>query len=209
MLQSLGFVFRQTAVVFFAVVMLTEPMTSPKRFPLQILYVAIVAFLYQPLLSLFGQNLTPEEALLIGNLFSFFVSPSRKLKLALKGRREEGTGITSFVFPRPAGFTYRPGQFMEWSLPLRKSDSRGTRRYFSLASSPTEPDLMIAARFPAGASRYKEALGCMPVGQTILAGELGGDFTLPRDTRIPLAFIARWHRHYTVPRHDQAPAGHR
>ena len=77
MLQSLGFVFRQTAVVFFAVVMLTEPMTSPKRFPLQILYVAIVAFLYQPLLSLFGQNLTPEEALLIGNLFSFFVSPSR------------------------------------------------------------------------------------------------------------------------------------
>ena len=44
--------------------------------------------------------------------------------------------------------------------------------------------------FPRHASRYKEALGCMPVGQTILAGELGGDFTLPRDTSVPLAFIA-------------------
>jgi len=189
-LQSVGFVFRQSALVFFAVVMLTEPMTSPKRLALQVLYGAIVAFLYQPLLTMFGQNLTPEEALLVGNLFSFFVSPSRKLKLSLKGRKEEGTGITSFTFPRPPAFSYRAGQYMEWGLPIRRADSRGTRRYFSLASSPTEPDLLIAARIPTDPSSYKEALERLSVGDRILAGELGGDFVLPRDPRVPLAFIA-------------------
>ncbi len=58
------FVFGQTSVVFFAVVMVTEPMTSPKRVPLQVVYAAIVAFLYQPQLTILGQNLTPEQALM-------------------------------------------------------------------------------------------------------------------------------------------------
>ncbi|HET6485021.1 MAG TPA: oxidoreductase [Spirochaetia bacterium] len=189
-LTTLKLVFGQSALVFFAVVMLTEPMTSPKRFPLQILYAALVAFLYQPQLSVLGQNLTPEEALLVGNLFSFLVSPSRKLKLALKERREIGKGIMSFSFPQPAGFRHRLGQYMEWTLPIKNGDSRGSRRYFSIASSPTEPELLIAARFYPRSSRYKEELARMGTGAVVLAGELGGDFVLPRDPMKPLVFIA-------------------
>ena len=189
-LQSVLFVFGQSSVVFFAVVMFTEPVTSPRRFSLQIVYAAIVAFLYQPQLTVFGQNLTPEQALMAGNLFSWLVSPSFKVRLTLKERREIGKGIMSFTFPRPAYLLHKRGQYMEWSLPLSKSDSRGNRRYFSLASSPTENEVMIAARFSPRSSRFKEELAAMAPGQQIMAGELAGDFVLTRDRSKPLGFIA-------------------
>jgi ferredoxin-NADP reductase len=124
------------------------------------------------------------------NLLSFLVSPSFKLRAVLRDRRHIGERIASLTFPKPRGFTFTPGQYMEWSIPLHKGDSRGNRRHFSLASSPTEPDLLIAARIPEPASRYKQELMKMPEGSVIMAGELGGDFVMPRDPRVPLAFIA-------------------
>jgi ferredoxin-NADP reductase len=189
-LQSIPFVFGQTSLLFFGFVMFTEPSSSPKRLLPQIMYAALVAFLYQPQLSLFGKNLTPEEALLVGNLFSFAVSPSFKLRVVLKERREVAENTTALVFHRPPGLVFKPGQYMEWSIPVARGDSRGNRRYFSFASSPTEPDLLLAARTPRPASRYKQELLKMSSGAVITAGELGGDFVMPRDPRIPLAFIA-------------------
>jgi ferredoxin-NADP reductase/Na+-translocating ferredoxin:NAD+ oxidoreductase RnfD subunit len=190
LLKSVLFIFGQSALLFFAVVMFTEPMTSPKRFPLQAVYAGIVALLYQPQLTILGQNLTPEQALMAGNLFSWLVSPSFKLRLALTESREIGRGIRSFTFARPRGFRHRLGQYMEWSLALPRGDSRGNRRYFSLASSPTEESLMIAARFPPRPSRYKEALVSLAPGELVTAGELAGDFVLPRNRSLPLAFLA-------------------
>ena len=188
--QSAMFVLGQTAVVFFAVVMLTEPMTSPKRFPLQALYAGIVAFLYQPQLAVLGHNLTPEQALMAGNLFSWLVSPSYKLRLELREKRTIGSEIVSFTFRKPAWFRHRPGQYMEWSLALPRAEGGGTRRFFSLASSPTENEIQFAARFSEPASRYKKALLALEPGSVITAGELSGDFTLPRNPRVPLALVA-------------------
>ncbi len=124
-LQSTLFVLGQSAVVFFAVVMLTEPVTSPKRFSLQAVYGGLVAFFYQPQLSILGHNLTPEQALMAGNVFSYLVSPSYKIRLELKEQRRIGSEIVSFTFARPAWFRHRPGQYMEWSLLLQKTDGRG------------------------------------------------------------------------------------
>ncbi len=188
--QNVAYVFLHTEIIFFAAVMLIEPITSPKRFSMQALYAVIVAFLFQPQLTLFGMNLTPEEALLIGNLFSYVVSPSFKLALKLKERREIGNGIFAFSFDYPSGFNHRLGQYMEWTLPLPDPDNRGNRRYFSIASSPTESELMIAARFYPRSSRYKQELAEMRRGDSIIAAELSGDFVLPRDPSIPLTFIA-------------------
>jgi len=189
-LQSLLFVFGQTSLLFFAAAMLTEPMTSPKRYPLQAVYAAIVALLYQPQLAILGHNLTPEEALAVGNLFSFLVSPSFKLRLPLAEAREIGRGIWSFSFPKPRGFRHRPGQYMEWTLALGRGDGKGSRRHFSIASSPTEPDIVVAARFTPPLSRYKEVLMGMRPGSVVTSGELGGDFVLPRDPGVKLLFIA-------------------
>src|SRR5208282_3218309 len=62
MLQSIPFVFGQTSLLFFGFVMFTEPASSPERLVPQLVYAALVAFLYQPQLTLFGRNFTPEEA---------------------------------------------------------------------------------------------------------------------------------------------------
>ncbi|HUJ75481.1 MAG TPA: FAD-dependent oxidoreductase, partial [bacterium] len=190
MVQSLGFVFGQSAVIFFAVVMLTEPAGSPRRFSLQALYAGVVAVLYQPQLAILGHNLTPEQALMAGNLFSYLASPSWKLRLALRERRQIGPDLYSFTFDKPSWFRHLPGQYMEWSLPIHTADSRGTRRYFSLASSPTEDQIMVVARFPSPPSSFKAALLARSAGDLVTAGELAGDFTLPRGAGRPLAFIA-------------------
>lgn len=184
------FVFLHTEILFFAAVMLIEPLTAPKRFGRQAIYAAIVAFFFLPQMTIAGFTITPELALLIGNLFSYLVSPSFKLVLDLKERREIAPNIMSFSFERPAKFAHAPGQYMEWTLPLKKSDSRGNRRYFSIASSPTENELLIAARFYDGSSAFKRELARLEPGTRIVASELSGDFVLPQDPNIPLIFIA-------------------
>jgi ferredoxin-NADP reductase len=189
-LKNIVYVTLHTEIIFFAAVMLIEPITAPKRFSMQVIFAALVAFFLQPQLTLFGQNFTPEEALLLGNLFSYAVSPSFKLALRLKERREIGNGILAFAFEYPQGFSHRLGQYMEWTLPLGELDERGNRRYFSIASSPTESELLIAARFYPKSSRYKQVMAAMEAGDQIVAAELSGDFVLPRDPKVPLVFIA-------------------
>jgi ferredoxin-NADP reductase len=73
---------------------------------------------------------------------------------------------------------------------LKKSDGRGNRRYFSIASSPTEEELMFAARFYDGSSAFKRELARMEPGDRIVAAELSGDFVLPQDPGVPLVFMA-------------------
>lgn len=184
------FVFLHTEILFLAAVMLVEPLTSPKTIGRQLIYAAIVAFFLLPQMTIFGFTITPELALLIGNIFSYLVSPSFKLVLELKERREIGPNIMSFTFDYPKSFRHRMGQYMEWTLPLAKSDSRGNRRYFSIASSPTEDQLMIAARFYDGSSAFKRRLAVLEPGERIVAAELSGDFVLPQDPELPLVFIA-------------------
>jgi len=189
-LQSFGYVFLHTEVIFLAVVMLTEPITSPGRFHQQVFYLAIVAFFLLPTLTIFGMSFSPAEALLLGNIFSFVVSRNRRLVLPLSRRVEHGGGITTFAFPYPQGFNHKVGQYMEWTLPLASSDNRGNRRYFSIASAPSEEELLVTARFYDRSSSYKEHLAAMEPGDTIIASELSGDFVLPSDASKPLAFIA-------------------
>lgn len=189
-LQSLSFVFLHTEIIFAAVVMFTEPLTSPKTFPKQAIYAVVTAFFFLPQMTILGFTVNPENALLIGNLIAYLMAPGYKLGLRLKERREIGPNIMSFTFDYPRGFTHKLGQYMEWTIPLRKTDSRGNRRFFSIASSPTEPELMIAARFYDGSSAYKRALALMQPGDRIVAGELSGEFVLPKNPSIPLVFIA-------------------
>lgn len=45
---------------------------------------------------------------------------------------------------------------MEWTLPHTGIDSRGNRRYFTLASSPTEATLRLDIKFYEPSSSYKK-----------------------------------------------------
>lgn len=188
--QNIVYVTLHTEIIFFATVMPTEPITAPKRLSMQVIFAALIAFFIQPQLTVFGQNFIPEEALLLGNLFSYAVNLSFKLALRLKEREEIGNGILALSFDYPQGFSHRPGQYMEWTLPVGELDNRGNQRYFSIASSATESELLIAARFYLRSSRYKQVMAAMEAGDSIVAAELSGDFTLPFDPQVQLVFIA-------------------
>lgn len=96
-----------------------------------------------------------------------------------------------FVYRLSPPFAYQPGQYMEWTLDHQRVDSRGKRRYFTLASSPTETSLRIGVKFEEAGSTFKHELAAHSAGRTpIVAALVAGDFTLPRDANQKLAFIA-------------------
>lgn len=68
-------------ILFFALVMLTEPRTTPPTKTLQILYGGLVGLLMTPQLNVNGLYTTPEIALVGGNVFSYVVSPRGKTAL--------------------------------------------------------------------------------------------------------------------------------
>ena len=143
---------------FLGFVMLTEPLTSPPAAKGQTWYAALVGVLLPPQVHLLSLYSTPELALVAGNLFSYLISPKIKLFPVLKEKLKIANDTADFVFSINSKFTYQPGQYMEWTLPHDHSDSRGNRRYFTLASSPTEPDLRIGVKFYEKGSSFKEAL---------------------------------------------------
>jgi len=174
---------------FFAFVMLTEPLTTPPTRGRRIAYGAFVGILFAPWVHIGSVYGTPELALLAGNVLSYFLSPKAKHVLKLKKVEEVGTGMYDFVFGKPS-LKFKPGQYLEWTLGHEKPDSRGNRRYFTIASSPTEPHLRLGVKFYEKPSSFKKRMLDMAAGEEIMAGQLAGDFTLPRDPRKKLAFIA-------------------
>jgi ferredoxin-NADP reductase len=182
-------VFEHTSMLFFAFVMITEPLTTPPRRLGRVLYGALVGFLFAPWVHIGSFYFTPELALITGNVFSYLISPKFKAVLTLEEIRQLAADTYEFVFSgRTAHFA--PGQYAEWTLPAAASDSRGNRRYFTLASSPTERDIKLGVKFYANPSTYKAHLAQFVQGSTLLGGSIAGDFTLPRDTSKKLAFIA-------------------
>jgi ferredoxin-NADP reductase/Na+-translocating ferredoxin:NAD+ oxidoreductase RnfD subunit len=189
-ISSLHNMILSSAIFFLGFVMLTEPLTSPPTAKKQTWYAVIVGFLLPPQVHIFNFYTTPELALIIGNAFSYIVSPKTKLFLALKQKAKIATDTAEFVFHPDRTFAYQPGQYAEWTLAHEGPDSRGSRRYFTLASSPTEPDLRIGIKFNEKSSSFKEALLDMDDESYIVASQLAGDFVLPKDPTKKLVFIA-------------------
>jgi ferredoxin-NADP reductase len=179
-----------TPLIFFTTVMLTEPLTSPPTSILRIPYGILTGILFAPAIHLGGIYSTPELSLVIGNIFSYFVSPKKKLTLALKNIEKISPDSYDFIFTPNQRMSYRPGQYMEWTLGHLYPDNRGVRRYFTLASSPTERELRMGIKFYPSPSSFKRQLLEMKSGDTIIASQLAGDFVLPKDKKKKLVFIA-------------------
>jgi ferredoxin-NADP reductase len=179
-----------TPAFFFAFVMLTEPATSPSTRIKRIAYGVFIGFLSSPQVSILGYYFTPESALLAGNIFSFIISPTKKLALKLKEKVEVAQNTYDFVFGLDKPMAFAAGQYMEWTLGHADHDSRGIRRYFTVASAPSEPELRIGVRFSDPGSSYKKTLLGLKEGDIVIAAGLAGDFTLPKDTSKKLVFIA-------------------
>jgi len=175
---------------FFAFIMLTEPLTTPPTKKLQVWYGALVGILFAPQMHLGAFYFTPEMALLTGNVFSYLVSPKRKLLLKFQDKIRLTPNTYDFIFQTIKPMDFEPGQYLEWTLAHRSPDNRGSRRYFTIASAPTEPELRLGIKFYNPTSSYKRSLYDMQPGDVIVASQLAGDFVLPKDPRQKLVFIA-------------------
>jgi len=190
-----------TSILFFAFVMLTEPLTTPPTRARRIAYGALIGVLFAPGIHFGTIHSTPELALIVGNIFSYAISPKRKYILKLKSVQKFGADIYDFIFTADRKISFKPGQYMEWTLPATNppADTRGNRRYFTIASSPTELELHLGIRYYEPSSTFKKKLLALRSGdefivsgtsdqsgkpsdnETIIAGQLSGDFTLPND----------------------------
>lgn len=179
-----------SALLFLAFVMLTEPLTSPTTRKYQIWYGILTGLLFPPQVHLGSLYSTPERDLAVGNIFAFIVNPKVKLFPVLARKIKITPDSADFIFAPDFKFAYLPGQYMEFTLPHDNVDSRGQRRYFTLASSPTEDTIRVGVKFYDKSSSYKEAMLDMNSKSYISAASLGGDFVLPNDKRQKVAFIA-------------------
>lgn len=177
---------------FLALVMLTEPLTMPPSRFLRFGYGAIVGFLFAPHIHFGSFYFTPEIALLIGNVFVYVVSPKGRFVMTLIEKRVLAVDTYEFIFRPDRPFPFRPGQYLEWTLGHHSSDNRGNRRFFTIASSPTEADgtVRLGVKFYEPKSSFKRALENMQLHDTVSVSSLAGDFVLPTDRKKKLVFVA-------------------
>jgi ferredoxin-NADP reductase len=176
--------------LFFGTVMLTEPLTAPTMKYWRVMYAVLVGFLFAPSVHFGPIYLSPEEALLIGNVFAYFVGSKKKLRLILKEKIEIAADTYEFVFAPNQALKFKAGQYLEWTLAHPNADFRGIRRYFTIASSPDDSDIRVGVKFYKPMSSFKKALLALPPGGTVMATQLSGDFVLPENTKRKLVFIA-------------------
>ncbi len=179
-----------SSLVFFAAIMLTEPLTTPPAKKWQIVYGCMVGVFFSPQFHLGSLYFSPELALLVGNIFSYTMSPKGRYVMTLVSQEVDGEGIRNFIFTPDRKVVFQPGQYLEWTLGHRHVDSRGNRRYFTIASSPTESKVVLGIKFYDKPSSFKTRLLAMCPGDTIVASQLAGEFTLPKDPSKKLVFIA-------------------
>lgn len=111
---------------------------------------------------------------------------------ALKGKRPIAEGTYEFVFEKPEGFRFHAGQHRPMTLlDPPEDDAEGNSRFFTIASTSQEPDLVFALRMRDTA--FKRVLSRMQAGEKvlieILLGNPPGSFVLQEDASKPAVFI--------------------
>lgn len=113
-------------------------------------------------------------------------------EVVLKGKKQIAEGTMAFIFEKPKEFHFRAGQHIRMTLiNPPEADIEGNSRFFSLASSPKNSDLVIAMRMRDTA--FKRVLGQMQIGGKvkiqIRLDSPHGSFTLHDDVSKPAVFI--------------------
>lgn len=95
----------------------------------------------------------------------------------------------AFRFEKPAGFTFRAGQFLEMALiDPPETDAEGDGRAFSIASAPHEDTLMVATRLRDTA--FKRVLRALPEGTAVKIDGPFGNLILHNNAKRPAVIVA-------------------
>ena len=189
---SLSTALLSTSIVFFAGFMLSEPLTLPPRRWQQLLEAVVVALLFTVYFNIASVvTSSPQLALLVGNLLAFGFGQRRGINLTYLGKKLIGPTTWELAFEPARPVRFLPGQYMELTIPHRKADFRGSRRYFSISSAPgSDGPLTFALTLPDKSSSFKRALLDLEPGELVRGTSVGGDFALPKRIDEPLLLIA-------------------
>lgn len=188
-LQVLAMTLTSWPLVFFAGIMLSEPLTLPPQRKQQLAVALLVGVLATLPIHFASITMTPALALVIGNLVAFYLGTRRGVSMRLVSKKKQGPDGYEFVFDAPK-FQYIPGQYAEVTVPHSKADFRGIRRVFSLMGVPGTDQVSIGTRFPKKHSSYKNTLLGLKNGAKVNVVRVAGDFVLPKDSKAPILGIA-------------------
>lgn len=177
-------------IFFFACFMLLEPLTLPPRRWQQLLVAVIAAIVMEVPFSFWVFYSSPELGLVVANIAAFLFGQRRSIPLEFVSSRALTPGTRELVFTATKGVRFRPGQYIELTVAHQKTDARGSRRTFTMSSAPQGNTVTIGMKIPEAASSFKRAITELSPGSRVSASSVGGDFLLPRDTTVPLLFVA-------------------
>lgn len=110
-------------------------------------------------------------------------------RVRLIARREVALRTMALYFERPAGFSFNAGQFIDLTLLAPpETDSQGNTRAFTIASAPSEEQLLVVTRLRDTA--FKRVLTGMPYGTMVSIEGPFGNLTLSETAVRPLVFLA-------------------
>ena len=176
-------------LLFLGFAMLTEPMTAPAaRWP-SLIFATLVGVTSSTAFHVSAFYPTPEMALLLGNAMAWVINPKHRFKLVLHRVEKTASGCYDYVFNSNRQIQHQAGQYLDWTMQVPRSDVRGNRRTFTIASSPSESELRLGVKFYGQPSAYKTAMLNMQPGDVVYAAQLAGDFVLPKGND-KIAFIA-------------------
>jgi ferredoxin-NADP reductase len=109
--------------------------------------------------------------------------------LFLAHRRHVTENIWAYRFEPDTPLTWLPGQFIRVELPHKNPDASGTKRFFTISSTPEEKYLQITTRLTN--SPFKKAMDSLSIGSSVqLIDRPAGDF-IWKDSPRPHVFVAR------------------
>ena len=191
-LESLNTAFTSWPILFAAGFMLTEPLTLPPRQWQKLIVASVAAAIIALPFHIGNFYSSPEFALAIGNLVAFALAfrQRRQIKLVFEQKEALTASSYEFTFTTDHPVSFEPGQYIELTLPHKKQDMRGTRRMFSVTSTPNTNEVRLGIKFYEPGSTFKKALLSLKKGNTIQSTGITGDFVLPKDPQQKLLFIA-------------------
>ncbi|MDE0545811.1 FAD-dependent oxidoreductase [Microbacterium sp. C7(2022)] len=176
--------------LFLGAFMLSEPLTLPPRRWQQLVVAAVVGVLAGWPIDVGAISLGQERALLVGNAVAFALAVRTAVTLTLDSRARLTPTVTQVTFRARHEFRFTAGQYLELEVPHRHPDARGTRREFSIVSSPEELPAVRVAFKEGSQSSYKRALAQVEPGTALPVTGVWGDFVLPGHRDAPILLVA-------------------
>lgn len=183
-------VFVSYPILYLAYYMLSEPLTqAPRNYQRNLIAVGI-AILASAQIVIFGRFITPEIALVIGNIVAFAFTQRSSVTLTYLRKETLASQQVAYYFTPRRKLQFTAGQYIELTLHHGNADARGYRRMFTIASSPDDDELFIAVRCNDPSSSFKTALDALTPGTKLRGTGIYGDFLLPSSIDEKILMIA-------------------